>query len=320
MKLFEHPDFRDALIATKAHFADLGLTEQFIEKDYYVTEALRIVATQWPTQVIFKGGTSLSKGWKLIERFSEDIDLFLNCDQFNPRLGANRVDRELEAIETAVGDYPGLILSDLGRGKRKRGVHRKSYFDYTQQFSGNQAIANRILLEMGTRSGTYPTRTMELSSYVAEFLHETGESLETEDESSFSMQLLDFRRTFIEKLFAIHSKVMLYQSKQTPIGKYARHYYDLFCLAQQSEVQQMLKSEQYRQIKQDCAQISQQHFEDYYPPQDMTFSKSEALFPTVELRQTISKEYEKQCKDLCYGKYPTWEEVASCFEELRSLL
>jgi len=62
VKLFEHPDFYDAVIAAREHFAHLGLTEQFIEKDYYVTEALRIVATRWPSQVIFKGGTSLLKG------------------------------------------------------------------------------------------------------------------------------------------------------------------------------------------------------------------------------------------------------------------
>lgn len=85
MKLCQSPDFRDAIQAAREHFAHLALTEAFIEKDYYVTEALRIVANQWPTQVIFKGGTSLSKGWKLIERFSEDIDLFLNKDAFTPR-------------------------------------------------------------------------------------------------------------------------------------------------------------------------------------------------------------------------------------------
>jgi hypothetical protein len=56
VKLFEHPEFRDAVIAARDYFAPLALTEQFIEKDYYVTEALRIVATQWPIQVIFKGG------------------------------------------------------------------------------------------------------------------------------------------------------------------------------------------------------------------------------------------------------------------------
>jgi predicted nucleotidyltransferase component of viral defense system len=74
MKLFESPDFYDAIIAATAHFQGAGLTEQLIEKDYYVTEALRVIATLYPTQVVFKGGTSLSKGWKLIDRFSEDLD------------------------------------------------------------------------------------------------------------------------------------------------------------------------------------------------------------------------------------------------------
>jgi predicted nucleotidyltransferase component of viral defense system len=78
MKLYEHPDFGEAIIAARNHFAQPGLTLQLIEKDYYVTEALRIVANYMPGEVIFKGGTSLSKGWNLIHRFSEDIDLFVN--------------------------------------------------------------------------------------------------------------------------------------------------------------------------------------------------------------------------------------------------
>ena len=82
MKLFESPDFYDAIVAATAHFQGSGLTEQLIEKDYYVTEALRVIATLYPTQVVFKGGTSLSKGWKLIDRFSEDLDLFLDPNAF----------------------------------------------------------------------------------------------------------------------------------------------------------------------------------------------------------------------------------------------
>jgi predicted nucleotidyltransferase component of viral defense system len=317
--MFEHPDFRDAVIGAREHFDRFGLTEQFIEKDYYVTEALRIVANQWRTQVIFKGGTSLSKGWKLIERFSEDIDLFLNKQEFDPPLGANRIDRELAAIESAVGEHPGLTL-EPDSSKRKRGVFRNSYFSYTQQFSGNQAIANRVFLEMGTRSGTYPTQTVQLSSYVAEFLREIGQSLDTEDELPFSMLLLDFRRTFVEKLFAIHSKVVKIQQDGQSIGSYARHYYDLFCLAQKSEVRQMFQTEEYSQIKEDCARISREHFPDYQPPSAMKFSNSSALFPTGELRQTIAREYEQQCRRLCYGNYPSWGEIEACFEKVRDRL
>lgn len=320
MKLCEHPDFKDAISAAKDHFNHPGLTEQLIEKDYYVTEALRIVATQWSTQVIFKGGTSLSKGWKLIERFSEDIDLFLNRDAFDPVLGENKTDNVLKAIEKVVGQHPGLsLLKEEGRSKR--GIYRHSYFDYSQLFPGIGAIANRVFLETGTRSGTHPIQTVELSSYVAQFLKDIGDSFGAEDESSFFMELLHFRRTFVEKLFTIHSKVIKSQYDGRAIGADARHYYDLFCLAQQSEVQQMLEGEEYIQLKQDCDRMSRKHFEkDYAPPKNLTFSNSEALFPNKELRQAISQEYNQQCRNLCYGDYPTWEELEACFEKIRAQL
>ena len=81
MKLFEHPDFEQAIIRAAEHFRPRGLREAIIEKDYYVTEALRIIERHADGKVIFKGGTSLSKGWGLIERFSEDIDIFLDPDR-----------------------------------------------------------------------------------------------------------------------------------------------------------------------------------------------------------------------------------------------
>src|SRR5258708_6888343 len=85
MKLFEHPDFEQAIIRAAEHFRTRGLREAIIEKDYYVTEALRIIETAAGDKVIFKGGTSLSKGWNLIHRFSEDIDIFLDPTAFDPR-------------------------------------------------------------------------------------------------------------------------------------------------------------------------------------------------------------------------------------------
>jgi predicted nucleotidyltransferase component of viral defense system len=75
MKLFEHPDFEQAILQAAEYFRSQGLRPAIIEKDYYVTEALRIVATTGQEKIIFKGGTSLSKGWNLIQRFSEDIDI-----------------------------------------------------------------------------------------------------------------------------------------------------------------------------------------------------------------------------------------------------
>ena len=64
----------------EAAAGDLGIPAAIVEKDYYVTEALRPIAASFGDQVLFKGGTSLSKGWKLIDRFSEDIDLYVARD------------------------------------------------------------------------------------------------------------------------------------------------------------------------------------------------------------------------------------------------
>ena len=73
MKLFEHPDFEQAILRAEEHFRERRLRPAIIEKDYYVTEALRVIAASTGDRVIFKGGTSLAKGWNLIQRFSEDI-------------------------------------------------------------------------------------------------------------------------------------------------------------------------------------------------------------------------------------------------------
>ena len=78
MMLFQHADFEQAMLRAAEHFRDRGLRPAIIEKDYYVTEALRIIAITAPDKIIFKGGTSLAKGWNLIQRFSEDIDIFLD--------------------------------------------------------------------------------------------------------------------------------------------------------------------------------------------------------------------------------------------------
>ncbi len=135
------------------------------------------------------------------------------------------------------------------------------------------------------------------------------------------MRLLHFRRTFVEKMFAIHSKVEILKRDKQPLGSYARHYYDLFQVSHHPEVVAMLRSEEYATIKADYDQISRTHFaKSYFFPENMRFARSEALFPPTGLAASIGVEYESQCKLLCYGPYPQWAEVQARFVELRELL
>ncbi len=106
MKLFEHPDFGQAILQAAEHFRARGLRPGVIEKDYYVTEALRILAAAAGDKIIFKGGTSLSKGWNLIQRFSEDID---NVDDLIRGECASRC----QFLAIRFQPYLGLPIVDL---------------------------------------------------------------------------------------------------------------------------------------------------------------------------------------------------------------
>jgi hypothetical protein len=279
-----------------------------------------MAADAFGAKVIFKGGTSLSKGWNLIQRFSEDIDLFLDPLAFEPPLGTKAIDRQLKRLRDAVAGHTGLTFV-REESQTIGGFGRSDRFAYEQRLGGAGEVPGRVLLEAGTASGREPTAEVALRSYLGEFLEATGQSLGAEDEGSFMFRLLHFRRTFVEKLFAIHGKVEILKRDGRPLGTYARHYYDLYRLAGEADVLAMLKSDEYGAIKADYDRISREHFaRDYSPPAGMTFSSSDALFPPPAVERAIAADYERQCEVLCYGAFPSWPEIRARFETLRALL
>ncbi|MEQ1633925.1 MAG: nucleotidyl transferase AbiEii/AbiGii toxin family protein [Planctomycetota bacterium] len=320
MRLCEHPDFDQAIQRAAEHFKSRGLRPAIVEKDYYVTEALREVATGAGRHVVFKGGTSLSKGWELIDRFSEDIDLFLDPHTFEPTLVGKRLDRQLKGLRDAVLGFRALQHVP-NESKTFGGSGRSDRFAYAQHFGGIGEVKNQVLLESGIASGREPTEVRSLHSYVGRFLAETGATLGADDEKPFAMTLLHFRRTFVEKLYAIHSKVERWRRDGSPLGSYARHYYDLARLATQPEVLAMLESPEFRQIRTDYEAVSRFYFaRDFTEPEGGDFTKSAALFPTKELRQALAAEYTDQCRHLCFGTFPSFDEVLARFEALRDRL
>lgn len=320
VRLFEHPDFEQSILRTEEYFRHAGLRAAIIEKDYYVTEALRAITAAHGDQIIFKGGTSLSKGWNLIDRFSEDIDIFVDPEAFNPPLRTRGIDRQLKLLRDTIIAHPALTYLEAD-SQTIGGFGRNDRFSYNQRFGGPGEVIGRILLEVGTASGRQPTETVQLQSYLSRFLMETGNTLGAEDEGPFPMRLLHFRRTFVEKMFAIHGKIEILKRDNTPIGTYARHYYDLYQLSNQPEVLAMLESDEYAEIKADYDRISREHFaRSYFFPEGMSFANSDALFPGTELTTMIRSEYENQCRLLCYGPYASWDEVQARFISMRDRL
>jgi hypothetical protein len=317
VRLHEHPDFAAFVTAAAA---ERELAEPFVEKDYWITEILRVIATTLPDRVIFKGGSSLSKGWALLDRFSEDIDLFVD-PAIDPPLAKRAIDRTLKKLSTDVATIDGLELLE---SNTVGGFGRIDTFGYSSLFSAIAGFPPTVRLEPGIQSGKQPAQDVEISSFVADLLRKRG-ATETLDDvdglEPFTMTLLHFRRTFVEKLFALHGKVERLKAEGHPLGRDARHYADIHVLAATDAVLAMLRCDEYAEIKADYDANSRAFFlKSYRPPGGLTFAASDALFPTDELRATIEADYERECARLFFRPHPPFDDVLARLVDLRALL
>jgi hypothetical protein len=214
----ERPDFA-ATIDAAAEW--LGISAAIVEKDYWVTQALRILANDFPDDFIFKGGTSLSKGYHLIQRFSEDIDILII-----PRATASATHalmrRMASAVEAVLGGQAEVVSSETG-------VHRSARIQYPAARMGS-GIRPDVLLEPGIRGGLEPSERLAIGCLLGEALQAGGVNLDDyEDLQPFDVQVLQLGRTLMEKLGLVHSNLGADPSDQQA-NRHVRHYYDIYML------------------------------------------------------------------------------------------
>ena len=158
-RLRQHPDDLAALVSQTSDA--VGIPAAFVEKDFWVVELLRSVSTPLDGAfAVFKGGTSLSKAYGLVQRFSEDVDILLVA----PGGSERQRDRLLKAICERVES--GMELAS-GTPFSKHGVFRNVRYGYPSAHR-DRLISEGVLLEMGIRGNPDPHEDRVLRSYVAE--------------------------------------------------------------------------------------------------------------------------------------------------------
>ena len=164
-------------------------------------------------------------------------------------------------------------------------------------FSGGPfTITPSVLLEAGIQSGRQPLEVRPISSLLAQFLEKHGQSAIADDTTAFEMQVLHYRRTFVEKMFAIHAKVVRFAEGGDRIGRAARHYADLYVLAGQEDVRTMLGQTEYADIRNDYDEKSRKFFgKSYLPPADLRFNASPALFPDPGVARRTARGLRPRC-------------------------
>lgn len=217
-----------------------GVVSQAIEKDWWVTLTLKaIFQTEFAAHLLFKGGTSLSKCWRLIERFSEDIDLavdreFLHfggeltrnkikklkreaCDFTSTRL-KNAIEEQLKHLHVPTGAFN--IIADEVLETQPDKDPQVLYLHYDTLFEPVEYLPNVVKIEVSALSLKDPFGECAVQSMLYEYFPN-----EQYAEDSFLVRAIEPRRTFLEKAFLLHEE--LARPDKIKMDRKSRHLSDL---------------------------------------------------------------------------------------------
>lgn len=208
-----------------------GYTQEIIEKDYYVTELLRLLSTSG-NGLIFKGGTSLSKCYHLIKRFSEDIDL-AGDSTFSQ---GNR--KKVKTVLLKAFETLGLSLQNYENIHSRRDFNRYEAA-YESLFTPvNSALKSALFVETYFAVESFPSQEMPVTSFVGQLFEAEAPGLVNNYSlQPFSMQVQSLERTFVDKLFAICDYYL-----QGATERHSRHLYDIFKLMSVIKLDDQLQS------------------------------------------------------------------------------
>ncbi len=233
-------DERRLIFETAA--ARLGITPAVIEKDFWVCYTLDHLFHRCSLSSVltFKGGTSLSKAFHLIQRFSEDVDLILDWraigygfdEPWEPRSNSAQERFKADAVSRTDGYLHEKFAPILAESLAESLGHEVSvrvgeemetvWFDYPRTYD-SPATLDSIKLEVGPMAAWSPSEEVVIEPYVAAVMRGNSASLST------SVRTVRPERTFWEKATILHQEAMRPEEKRMP-RRYSRHYYDLYRL------------------------------------------------------------------------------------------
>lgn len=302
--LHDHPQFSDLLNILAE---EMDILPGLIEKDYWIMHCLYGLKKQ-NYQFQLKGGTSLSKGFGLIDRFSEDIDMHINPPaelgiNENPNnQKANNIQKKKDYYDQLAQEIKidGIVEArrdpDFDDKKRyNSGGIRLMYKTQTDVIDG---VKEGILLEAGY-DNVAPNMPVMISSWAYERAKNIKE-INIKDNRAIDILCYDHRYTFVEKLQTIATKFRKEMDTSNKATNYMRQYYDIYSLLNDKAVQAFIGTKEY---------IT--HKEKRFPAEDFAIpvNKNEAfLLNDSASRERLKKRYEG-AKALYYKGQPSFEDI-----------
>lgn len=306
----------------------LGIDDpKAIEKDIWVTGILQAVFTlPYADKLVFKGGSSLSKIWNLIFRFSEDIDLAIDRSVFE--MEGDLTKKQLKKLRKASSVFVKEVFStDLRNTLREKGLFgyctvtpepdgegdmtypepRKVHIAYESVFGGPTYLRPEVLLEIGARSLFEPTAKAKVKSLVSE---------RTTINTAFADVTITAavpEKTFLEKAFLLHE--LFTTSGCHHANRKSRHLYDLMKMMDEPFARKAVNDDK-------LWQTIHHHRELFTSMRDVDYTpdirQRIVLLPPEGVRKLWEDDYKAMQESMIYGEHISFEELLHRLEELQT--
>jgi hypothetical protein len=299
-------NFEGAIVAASDYFK---IPEIFIEKDYWVTYALyRLFHSDIKNLIVFKGGTSLSKCYRVINRFSEDIDLVIAKSDEDT---GNSLKKKLKSV-TDIIDHSILEHLVDDPNNNKKGTLRKIVYSYPRVgVKGNYGqVRESIVLEVSHLGNFEPNTVKPICTFIADFIKSTTnlELITRFGLEDFEVKALSIERTFCEKIISL-VRFSYSEHPLEDLSQKVRHTYDLHQLLQLEPIQEFVNSPEFDSMllqvgKDDDKAIPNDKDWLYIHPKEALLFKD-----TVVVWETLKRVYTTSFKELVTGALPDERDV-----------
>lgn len=303
-----------------------GLPAIAIEKDWWVTLCLNAsFSFPYSNQLVFKGGTSLSKGWDLIERFSEDIDLAINRKFFGfegdiSRTQIRKLRKQscefistefLKGLTKRLTDWGAIAecelfaqpVKDADKDPQVIEIHYNSVVDTSEY------LPQRVLIEISSRSLMEPTEKRNINSILSVNFPKLDFAAD-----AYSVPTVLPQRTFLEKIFLLHEEFSK-EPEKIRINRLSRHLYDLVRLLDTEHgIAALQDTELYNNIIAHRAKFNPLRGLDYanHTPDKIKIIPPESVIKEYE------NDYSEMTKFMIYGEVLTFDRLIKKVSELQT--
>ncbi|MDR3367431.1 MAG: nucleotidyl transferase AbiEii/AbiGii toxin family protein [Prevotellaceae bacterium] len=307
-------------------YAFTGLSPQIIEKDWWVTAVLRsLFSLAYASNLSFKGGTSLSKCWGLIERFSEDVDIAVSREYlgFTGMLSKTQIsDRLRRAACSFVRDK---LQFDVAEQLKINNINPNQFsvnvnitpisttdpeiieIEYQSLFDEISYIKRKVIVEVTGRSMSEPLQPIKLQAIIDEAFPN-----ESFTEKPFEVQVVVPQRTFIEKICLLHEEFAKQQNIMR-IERMSRHLYDLVQMMDTTIAEKALKDKQlYTSVV--------EHRRIFIGLKEFDYNtlspKTIQIVPPPNIINSWKADYEAMQNTMIYGNYLSFNELIKKVKQL----